>query len=79
MTTPEAKTSLLLFKTLVDQNKSQLIEISLRHDAMITHLPDAISGPLYVQLDNYLRQLRSTLSACEAVSNAIDRTLAESE
>jgi hypothetical protein len=75
----DSKTQLIIYRTLVDQNKSQLIEMSLRHDAMIIHLPDAISGTLYVQLDNYLRQLRSALSACEAVRDAIDSTLADSE
>jgi len=73
MTTSEDKTALMLFKTLVDQNKFQLLEISLRHDVMILNLPDAIAGELYVQLDHYVKQLRITLNACEALRKAIDK------
>lgn len=79
MKTTEDKTALTLFKTLVDQNKFQLLEMSLRHDVMILNLPDVIAGELYVQLDNYLRQLRSTLNACEAVRNVINKKLTEME
>jgi hypothetical protein len=79
MKTAEDKTALTLFKTLVDQNKFQLLEMSLRHDVMILNLPDVFAGELYVQLDNYLRQLRSTLNACEEVRNAINKKLTEME
>lgn len=79
MKTAEDKTALTLFKTLVDQNKFQLLEMSLRHDVMILNLPDVFAGELYVQLDNYLRQLRSALNACEAVRNAINKKLTEME
>jgi len=70
---------LIIYKTLLDQNKFQLLEISRRHDAMSKDLADAISGEPYVQFDNYLKHLKSTLNACEAVRKAIDKRLAEIE
>jgi hypothetical protein len=76
----ESKTQLLmLYKTLLDQNKVQLLEMSLEHDAMIIDLPDVIAGDLYVQLNIYLKHLRTTLNACEAVRKAIDKQLTELE
>jgi len=46
---------------------------------MSKDLVDAISGEPYVQFDNYLKHLKSTLNACEAVRKAIDKRLAEIE
>lgn len=73
----EPKMQLSIYKTMVDDNKFQLLEMSSRHDAMLTHLPEAISGDLSDLLDIYLKQLRSTLIACDAVRNAIDKRLTE--
>lgn len=73
----EPKKQLAIYKTMVDENKSQLLEMSLRHDAMLTHLTDAISGESYKLLNTYLKQLRSTLIACDAVRKAIDKKLTE--
>jgi hypothetical protein len=75
--TLEPKKQLAIYKTMVDENKSQLLELSLRHDAMLTHLTDAINGESYDLLNTYLKQLRSTLIACDAVRKAIDKGLTE--
>ena len=75
----ERKTQLTIYKTLLDQNRFQLLEMSLRHDAMILHLPDAISGELFGQFDDYVQRLQSTLKACEVVCKAIDKKLTEIE
>jgi len=73
----EPKMQLTIYKTIMDDNKFQLLEMSLRHDAMLINLPDAISGDSYDLLDTYLKQLRSTLIACDAVRKAIDTRLTE--
>jgi len=46
---------------------------------MAENLPYAVSCEQYVQWDNYLKQLRSMLNACEAVRKAIDKRLIEIE
>jgi hypothetical protein len=69
----------MIYKTYLDQDKFQLLEMSRRYNEMAENLPDAISGEPYVQLDHYLKQLRSTLNACEAVRKAIDKRLTEIE
>ena len=79
MTTSDRKTRLMIYKTYLDQDKFQLLEMSRRYSEMAENLPDAIRGEPYVQLDNYLKQLRSTLNACEAVRKAIDKRLTEIE
>jgi hypothetical protein len=79
MTTSDRKTRLMIYKTYLDQDKFQLLEMSRRYSEMAENLPDAISGEPYVQLDHYLKQLRSTLNACEAVRKAIDKRLTEIE
>ena len=79
MTPSDRKTRLIIYKTYLDQNKFQLLEMSQHYDEMSKNLPDAISGEPYVQLDNYLKHLRSTLNACEAVRRAIDKRLTEIE
>ena len=79
MTTSDRKTRLMIYKTYLDQDKFQLLEMSRRYSEMAENLPDAISGEPYVQLDHYLKQLRSTLNACEAVRKATDKKLAEIE
>ena len=79
MTTSDRKTRLMIYKTYLDQDKFQLLEMSRRYSEMAENLPDAISGEPYVQLDHYLKQLRSTLNACEAVRKAIDKKLTEIE
>ena len=79
MTTSDRKTRLMIYKTYLDQDKFQLLEMSRRYSEMAENLPDAISGEPYVQLDNYLKHLRSTLNACEAVRRAIDKRLTEIE
>jgi len=79
MTTSDRKTRLMIYKTYLDQNKLQLLEMSQHYSEMAENLPDAISGEPYVQLGNYLKQLRSTLNACEAVRKAIDKKLTEIE
>ena len=79
MTPSDRKTRLMIYKTYLDQNKFQLLEMSQHYDEMSKNLPDAISGEPYVQLDHYLKQLRSTLNACEAVRKAIDKKLTEIE
>jgi hypothetical protein len=79
MTTSDRKTRLMIYKTYLDQDKFQLLEMSRRYSEIAENLPDAISGEPYVQLDNYLKQLRSTLNACEAVRKAIDKRLTEIE
>ena len=73
----EHKAQLLIYKTLLDQNKFQLLEMTLRHDAMIMHLPDAMSGELFGQFDDYVQREQSTLKACEEVCKAIDKRLIE--
>jgi len=70
---------LAIYKTMVDENKFQLVEMSLRHDAMLLNLPDAMSGNTYDLLNDYLKQLRSTLIACDVVRKAIDKRLTEIE
>jgi hypothetical protein len=77
MTQLEPKMQLTLYKTMVDDSKFQLLEMSLRPDAMLIHLPDAINGDLSDLLDSYLMQLRSTLIACDIVRKAIDKSLTE--
>ena len=77
MTTSDRKTRLMIYKTYLDHDKFQLLEMSRRYREMAENLPDAISGEPYVQLDHYLKQLRSTLNACEAVRKAIDKRLTE--
>jgi len=79
MTPSDRKTRLMIYKTYLDQDKFQLLEMSRRYSEMAENLPDAISGEPYVQLDHYLKQLRSTLNACEAVRKAIDKRLTEIE
>jgi hypothetical protein len=79
MTPSDRKTRLMIYKTYLDQDKFQLLEMSRRYSEMAENLPDAISGEPYIQLDNYLKQLRSTLNACEAVRKAIDKKLTEIE
>jgi hypothetical protein len=71
------KEQLAIYKTMVDQNKIDLIDMSLRHDAMLINLPDAIRGDTYDLLNDYLKQLRSTLIACDVVRKAIDKRLTE--
>jgi hypothetical protein len=73
----EHKAQLFIYKTLLDQNKFQLLEMSLRHDAMILHLPDAMSGELFDQFDDFVQRVQSTLKACEEVCKAIDKRLTE--
>lgn len=75
----EHKAQLFIYKTLLDQNKFQLLEMSLRHDAMILPLPDAMSGGLFGQFDDYVQRVQSTLKACEEVCKAIDKRLTEME
>ena len=75
----DPKIQMTIYKTMVDENKTQLLEMSLRHDAMLINLPDAISDDSYELLINYLKQLRSTLIACEALRIAIDKKLTELE
>lgn len=75
----EHKAQLFIYKTLIDQNNFQLLDMSLRHDAMLMHLPDAMSGALFSQFDDYVQRVQSTLKACEAVSKAIDKRLTELE
>jgi hypothetical protein len=75
----DPKLQMTIYKTMVDENKIQLLEMSLRHDAMIINLPDAISDDLYELLNNYLKQLRSTLTACEELRIAIDKKFTELE
>ena len=77
MTTSDRKTRLMIYKTYLDQDKFQLLDMSRRYSEMAENLPDAISGEPYIQLDNYLKPLRSTLNACEAVRKAIDKRLTE--
>jgi hypothetical protein len=73
----EPKMQLTIYKTIMDDNKFQLLEMSLRHDAMLINLPGAISGDSYDLLNTYLKQLRDTLIACDAVRKAIDTRLTE--
>ena len=75
----QPKMQLTIYKTMVDKDKFQLLEMSLRHDAMLLNLPEAFSGEAYTLLDSYLKQLRSILNACDAVRNAIDNRLTEIE
>ena len=75
----EPMKQLAIYKTMVDENKFQLVEMSLRHDAMLLNLPDAMSGNTYDLLNDYLKQLRSTLIACDVVRKAIDKRLTEIE
>ena len=77
--TLEPKKQLAIYKTMIDDNKFQLLEMSSRHNAMLTNLPDALSGASYELLNDFLKQLRSTQIACDAVRIAIDVRLAEIE
>lgn len=79
MTPSDIRTRLMIYKKFLDQDKFQLLEMAHRYAEIAENLPDAISGDPYVQLDNYLKQLRSTLNACEAVRKAIDKKLTEIE
>jgi hypothetical protein len=40
---------------------------------------DVMPGEPHVQMDNYLKQLQSTLNACEAACQSIDKKLTEME
>lgn len=79
MTPSDIRTRLMIYKKFLDQDKFQLLEMAHRYAEIAENLPDAISGDPYVQLDNYLKHLRSTLNACEAVRKAIDKKLTEIE
>ena len=82
MTPSDDKTRVLVYKTFLDRDKTQLLEMARRYSEYAEHLPDAlqaISGQPYVQLDNYLKQLRIALNACEAVRQAINKRLTELE
>jgi len=79
MTPSDIKTRLLVYKKYFDQDKIQLLGMAHRYGEIADNLPDAISGDAYVQLDNYLKHLRSTLNACEAARQAIDKRLTEIE
>jgi hypothetical protein len=75
----DSKEQLIIYKTLVDQNKFQLLEMSRRFDAMSKHLPKALAGDSYVQVDNYIKHLLDTLNACDVARRAIDKKLTEME
>jgi len=75
----EHKAQLFIYKTLIDQNKFQLLEMTLRHDAMIMHLPDVMRDELFGPFDDYMQRVQSTLKACEAVCKAIKKRLTELE
>ena len=79
MTPMDRKIRLLVYKTALDQDKFRLLEMSRRYTEIGKNLPDAISGEAYVQVDNYLKHLRSTLTACDAALKAIDKRLTEIE
>jgi len=79
MTPSDIKTRLMIYQQYLDQDRSQLLEMAHRYGEIADNLPDAISGEPYVQLDNYLKHLRSTLNACEAVRKAIEKKLIEME
>jgi hypothetical protein len=79
MTPMDHKIRLLVYKTALDQDKFQLLEMSRRYIEIGENLPDAITGEPYVHLDHYLKHLRNTLNACEAVRTAIDKRLTELE
>ena len=75
----DPKIQMTIYKTMVDENKIQLLEMSLRHDSMLMSLPDAISDDSYELLNNYLKQLRSALIACDTLRIAIDKKMTELE
>lgn len=77
MTPSDIRTRLMIYKNYFDQDKFQSLEMAHRYGEIAENLPHAISGVAYVQLDNYLKHLRSTLNACEAARNAIDKKLTE--
>ena len=79
MTPMDRKIRLLVYKTALDQDKFRLLEMSRRYTEIGKNLPDAITGEPYVHLDNYLKQLRITLNACDAALKAIDKRLTEIE
>jgi hypothetical protein len=79
MTPIDRRIRLLVYKTALDQDNFRLLEMSRRYDEIGKNLPDAISGEPLVHLDHYLKQLRITLNACEAVRQAIDKKLGELE
>ena len=75
----DPKTQLNIYKTMMLDEKFQLLEMSTRHDAMLINLPDAISDDSYELLNSYLKQLRSALIACDTLRIAIDKKLTELE
>ena len=75
----DRKIRLLVYKTALDQDKFRLLDMSRRYIEIGKNLPDAITGEPYVQFDHFLKQLQSTLNACESVLQAIDKRLTELE
>lgn len=70
---------LAIYKTMLEDNRFQLLEMWSRHNAMLTNLPDAFSGASSDLLARYLRQLKSLMNACEAVRIDIEIRLLEME
>jgi len=79
MTKAERKTKLVAYKAYLDHNYFELLEISRRQEGMLNHMLDVMRGEPHVQMNNYLKQLQSTLNACEAARQAIDKKLTEME
>jgi len=75
----DPKTQLNIYKTMMLDERFQLLEMLTRHDAMLINLPDAISDDSYELLNSYLKQLRSALIACDTLRIAIDKKLTELE
>ena len=63
----------------LDHNYFELLEMSRRQEGMLNHMLDVMRGEPHVQMNNYLKQLQSTLNACEAARQAIDKKLIEME
>ena len=70
-------TQLNIYKTMMLDEKFQLLEMLTRHDAMLINLPGVFSGDSYELLTAYIKQLGTALAACDAVRNEIDTRLRE--
>jgi hypothetical protein len=77
MTLPDHRIQLVIYKTMVDQNKFQLVEMLSRYDAMAINLPEAMDSESSALMDDYIKQLRSMLNTCEAIRKVIDERLTE--
>lgn len=70
---------LMIFKAQLDEEKSKLQEIFLRHEDPYGKLPAEINGEKFSVLNNYLVQLQNTMTECDKVRQMILDLLKEAK